>query len=87
MAENDTLNRRQRKFVAALLVAPTIEEAARAAGIGERTAYRYLKDAAVRQEVHQRLDQATTLATAALTGLSGDAVTVLRETRHVEMAR
>ena len=66
------LNRRQRKFIAALLTAPTIEEAAKQAGIGERTAYRYLKHPEVKQVLSQALDdamgQATRRAIDAMTG-------------------
>jgi hypothetical protein len=58
MAGNDRLNRRQRRFVAAVLAAPTIEAAAKAARISERTAYRYLKDPAVRHALELALDDA-----------------------------
>ena len=57
------LNRRQRKFIAALLTAPTIEEAAKQAGIGERTAYRYLKHPEVKRALSQALDDAMGQAT------------------------
>ena len=58
MKGNESLNRRQRRFVAALLTSPTIEKAAKAAGIGEATAYRYLKQPAVKAELGQALDGA-----------------------------
>lgn len=65
------MNRRERRFVAALMTAPTIEAAAEAAGIGERTAYRYLQDPAVKQALGQALDatmnQATRRAVDAMT--------------------
>jgi len=46
----------QARFVAALLEAPTVADAAAAAGIGERTAYRYLDDPAVKGELQARHD-------------------------------
>lgn len=52
MARNGTsLSGRQRKFVAAMLTASSIEEAAKTAGIGKTTAYRYLKDPAVESAI------------------------------------
>lgn len=56
MAHNGRLNRRKRKLVVALLTAPRIEDAATAAGIGERTAYTYLRDPAVKAALHEALD-------------------------------
>jgi len=58
MGENERLNRRQRRFVAALLVSPTIEQAAQVAGIAPSTAYRYLREPAVKAELGQALDGA-----------------------------
>lgn len=63
MAENGTLNRRQRLFVSALLSSPTIQAAAEAAGIAPRTAHRYLKDSAVKQALAEALDAAMGQAT------------------------
>jgi phage terminase small subunit len=42
MTAND-LTRRQLKFVAALMASTTVAEAVHRAGIGEKTAHRYLK--------------------------------------------
>ena len=44
MAENGTLTTKQARAVAALLTAPTTSEAARAAGVGERTLWSWLND-------------------------------------------
>jgi len=72
------LNRRQRRFITALLTAPTIEAAAQVAGISERTGYRYLDDPEVRAELSRRQDQAVAVAVAALSELGQDAIDALR---------
>jgi len=51
MADNGSLSVRQRRFVAALIEGPNVREAARVAGIAERTAWRYLSSEAVRREL------------------------------------
>ena len=56
MAHTDTLNRRQRRFVTALMTARTIGEAAEEAGIGRRTGQRYLTQPAVKRALGQALD-------------------------------
>lgn len=57
MSENVSpeLSSRQRRFVTAMLTASTIEEAAEAAGVCERTGYRYLKDPAVKSEIAEAM--------------------------------
>ena len=50
MTAND-LTRRQLKFVAALMESTTVAEAAHRAGIGEKTAHRYLKEPAVQNAI------------------------------------
>lgn len=71
MAQNDTLRPKQGAFVAALLVHPTIEAAAEAAGISRRTAHRYLELEPVKAALVRSLDdamgQATRRAVAAMT--------------------
>lgn len=64
MSENDTSTWRQRRFIAALLVCPTIREAAAQAGIGESTAWAYMRQPAVQQELARYQD--ATLSTASL---------------------
>lgn len=53
MAENSTLTTKQRRAIGGLLTARTVQEAALVAGVGERTLYRWLEDAAFRQELRQ----------------------------------
>jgi len=48
------LNPRQRRFVSALVACPTVRDAAAAAKIGERTAWRYLQDPAVSGALAER---------------------------------
>ncbi|HUX23653.1 MAG TPA: hypothetical protein VMV87_03470 [Burkholderiales bacterium] len=48
MAQNGTLSARQRRFVRCLLTARTVREAARQCRVGERTAWRWLKEPAVK---------------------------------------
>ena len=47
---------KQKRFIAALLQSPTIEGAAKVAGIGTTTAYRWLRDPAFRSELGQASD-------------------------------
>ena len=58
MAESGSLNRRQEKFIAAVLTSWTVREAAEIVGIGETTAYRYLNDPVVKAELRKRQDEA-----------------------------
>ena len=46
VAENGSLSARQRALITALLTAPTIAHALKAASVPERTAYRWLADPA-----------------------------------------
>ena len=68
MACSGSLNRRQRKFAAALSVAPSVEAAATVAGISERTAYRYLQEPSVKALLSQALDNAQGQATRRVVG-------------------
>lgn len=72
------LNTNQRKAIEALLTEPTTRAAARVAGLGERTVHRYLSNPAFKAELRQRQDELLSAATAALVGLSGEAVATLR---------
>ena len=70
MTEKD-LSPRQSRFVAAMLTARTIGEAAQAAGVTERTGKRYLKIPAVKVALGHALDSAMTQATSrAVTAMS-----------------
>ncbi len=62
----DSLSTRQRRFIAALLETATIRDAAKAAGVGERTAWHYLTLPEVKQEINRRTDGIITQASAGL---------------------
>lgn len=70
---------KRRALVAALLTAPNALEAARAAGVSESTAHRWLRDPAFLAEVRQAEDRAIGAAVRRLIGLSGAAADVLGE--------
>ena len=78
MTENGTLSANQKKAITALLSEPTVRDAAKAAGLGERTMYRYLSNPTFKAELRQRQDEILAATTAALVGLAGDAVATLR---------
>lgn len=79
----EKLSRKQEALISALLLAPTLAEAARAVGVHEATAWRWLKDHAfqeayrearrevVRQAVAQ-VQQACRIAVTTLTGVMQD---------------
>ena len=77
MADNGSLSANQKRAIVALLNCPMIGEAAKAAGLGERTLGRYLADPDFRAELRSRQDQTLAAATAALSGLAGEAVGTL----------
>jgi phage terminase small subunit len=79
MAGNDSLTTRQRKFVAALLATRTIEEAAIAAGISERTAYRYLQKPAIKRALGQTLDAVLGQVSRRVVKEMGSALDTLKE--------
>jgi len=59
MGENETLGKlslRQRRFIAALIAAPTVRSAAAQAGIAESSAWRYLGDPSVKAALAERQD-------------------------------
>lgn len=72
------LSQRKRRFVIALLETPTIREAAKAAGVGETTAWNYLREPAVRSELASRTDALITQAGAGLLADMADARQVLK---------
>ena len=79
MAENGTLTRNQKRFVAALLEAPNVRAAAEAANIGERTAWTYLADPAVKGELATHQDAVLGDAARRLAREMGAALDVLCE--------
>jgi aryl carrier-like protein len=82
MSENEhslsELGTNQRRALEALLAEPSIRAAAEACKLTERTLYRYLSDPAFRAELHARQDEILAATTAALVGLTGDALSELR---------
>jgi phage terminase small subunit len=56
MADFGALNPRQRRFLVALVANATVRDAAQAAGIGERTAWRYLAEPSVKAALTERQD-------------------------------
>jgi phage terminase small subunit len=56
MPTNDTLTRKQRAFVAALLAEPTVTAAAASIGVADSTCWRWLRDPTVRAELAARQD-------------------------------
>lgn len=79
MTQIGALSRRQRRFLAALLTASSVRDAANAAGVSERAAWRYLADPAVKAELAQRQDAVLGQAARRLAGAMGQALTVLEE--------
>ena len=66
--------------------APTIAAAAKTAGIGETTAYRYLKDPAVKLALSQALDAALGQVTRRAVDEMGEALETLAEIHKDEEA-
>jgi phage terminase small subunit len=73
---------RQRKFVAALLAAPTVREAAKVAGICETTSHRYLADPRVRAALAERQDGVLGQVSRRLASEMNGALDVLAEVMH-----
>lgn len=73
------LSRNQIKAVSALLANPSMATAAKACGLAERTLYNYLADPVFKAELCRRQDEVIAATTAALVGLSGNAVAVLQD--------
>jgi hypothetical protein len=72
------LTTNKRKSIEALLVASSVREAAKIAGLGERTIYRYMADDEFKAELQARQDAILTGTTAALVGLTYEAIENLR---------
>ena len=78
MAKNGSLTTNQRRALRALLACSTVADAAKEAGLGQRTIYRYLASASFKAELRARQDETISAATAALSGLAGTAIETLR---------
>ena len=80
MAGKSTLTARQRNAITALLTASTIGEAARTAGIGETTLYRWMReDAEFVAEYQRQADRILDANIAAIQQATGVAVEVLKK--------
>lgn len=77
MGENRSLTARQRRFVGALLAAPSVRAAAEVAGCAESSAWRWLGDAAVRDELARRQDGILGHVARRLASEMGEALDVL----------
>jgi phage terminase small subunit len=71
------LSPRQRRFVAAMLTARTVREAAESVGVSERTGLKYLADPKVKAALSAALDGALGDATRATVGAMREAVATL----------
>lgn len=78
MATNGNLTPKQRRAIAALLAEPTIEGAAKNAGIGERTLHRWLDNGDFCAALNEAQARAIDTAITKLAGLTGKAVETLR---------
>lgn len=76
-SETCILSTKQRRFIAALATQPTIRAAAKTAQIAERTAWLYLSDPRVKQEIAQRQGAMLSQVTAGLVADMADARRVL----------
>ena len=77
MAASGNLSARKRRFVTAMLTAGTILDAAKAAGVSERTAHRYLDDPDVKRALSVALDDLLADVTRQVVGEMAGAVRTL----------
>ena len=77
--KEDTLTTAQHRAVVALLTEPTLQEAAKTAGVNRSTIYRWLQEADFQAAYREARRQAMRRATARLQEISSEAVEVLRE--------
>jgi hypothetical protein len=74
-----TLNRNQKRAIKALMQSPSVAAAARRCGLTPRTLWRYLNDPEFKRELANRQDNETTALSAALAGMSSDAIQTLHD--------
>jgi len=77
-AEAPRLTTRQRKVIAAIIAAPSYEDAIQAAGVCRQTFYSYLRQDHFKTELNRRLNELTDGAFTRLKTASGEAVETLR---------
>jgi len=80
------INPKHRKALDALLISPTHEAAAKAAGIGTVTLWRYLKDETFCEAYRDARRESVSLAVSHLQRASSEAVTTLVAVARDEMA-
>ena len=78
-ALSENLSGHQNRALAALLVCPTISEAAKACGLHERTIRRYIEDSRFRAAYLEARRAAVSQATARLQAAGAEAVEALRD--------
>ena len=74
----EKLSRKQEALISALLLAPTLADAAHIAGIGEVTVWRWLKEPTVQQAYRDARRAVVTQAIAQVQRATGEAVEILR---------
>lgn len=74
----EKLSRKQEALISALLLAPTLADAAHTAGIGEVTAWRWLKDPAFQTAYREARRAVVQQAITQVQRATGDAVETLR---------
>lgn len=75
-------SRKSEQFIAALLSNPTIEAAAKSAGISDATAWRWLKDPKFAEQYRDARREAMRQTTARLQEAAGESVECLREVQR-----
>ncbi len=73
------MNRNKLRAIEALLVSPTVGEAAKVCGLAARTIYNYLRDPDFKAELSRRQGEVVKATTATLVGMSHEANRVLLE--------
>jgi phage terminase small subunit len=86
MGDNDRLSTSKRRIIAALATTSTVRDAARVAGVGETTAYRYLSDPVVKAELAHRQDAMLAQVCAGIVEDMSEARRVLRGLLDAEEA-
>ena len=75
----EKLSRKQEALISALLTTPTLADAAHTAGIGEVTAWRWLKDATFQAAYREARRQVVQQAIVQVQQATGEAVATLRQ--------
>ena len=75
----EKLSRKQEALISALLTTPTLADAAHTAGIGEVTAWRWLKDATFQAAYREARRQVVQQAIVQVQQATGEAVETLRQ--------